>query len=341
MDKQLKKILPLAAIIVAIIAVIIIALPSATPTGKFAQNEASAMPHVKIGYVPLLHALPIYMAMDKNYFTQAGIDAEMVKFESPNQMIDAIMLGKIEFISTTGASGISAVADNKNPGKIKLFALSGGSYDNPNEALLVKTDSTITQISDLNGKKLGILAGTIQWRTIAKDMLAKNNLTADKDTQLVELAAGVQVQALANNQVDAVLALEPVVTIAKQKGIAKEISHAPMEHLIANPFYPGAGVISTSFAQKNPETAKKVIEVINKAILEADSNMTEARAHLKNWTALTEEQAKIVTIPKIKTCNEITAQDLNALQTFYDIFTKFGVVEGKLSAEAMMYCHAD
>ncbi|MCX6803797.1 MAG: ABC transporter substrate-binding protein [Candidatus Diapherotrites archaeon] len=340
MNLKNKTILPIIAIVIVVIIAAVILPPGAQTNAKFAQNLTNETNHVRMGYIPLVHGLPVYLAIDNNYFTKEGIEIEMIKFEAPNQLIDAIMQDKIDFISTNGASGIAAVADSKNPGKLKLFALTGGSFENPNEALLVPMNSTITKISDLKGKKLGILAGTIQWRTIARDMLNEAGLVADKDVTLAELAPAVQAQALATGQVDALLALEPIIAIVKQKNIGKEIEHAPMEHIIANPFYPGSGIISTSFAEKNPTTAKKFIEVVNKATKEIEANPIESRKHLKNWTVLTDEIIDIAYIPTIKTCNEITAQDIEALQKFYDIFTEFGVVEGKLSAEAIMYCKA-
>ena len=82
----------------------------------------------------------------------------------------------------------------------------------------------------------------------------------DKDVIIVELAPALQVQALASKQIDALLALEPMSTVAKKKGAGKVIVEAPVEKVIANPFYGGAGVITTKFVHDYPKTAEKVSE---------------------------------------------------------------------------------
>jgi ABC-type nitrate/sulfonate/bicarbonate transport system substrate-binding protein len=48
-------------------------------------------------------------------------------------------------------------------------------------------------------------------------LFAKEGIDIDKDLTVVELAPGLQVQALASKQIDALLALEPMSTIALQK----------------------------------------------------------------------------------------------------------------------------
>jgi ABC-type nitrate/sulfonate/bicarbonate transport system substrate-binding protein len=37
------------------------------------------------------------MAMEKGYFVQEGIEVEKVNFEAPNQIIDALMQGQLDF----------------------------------------------------------------------------------------------------------------------------------------------------------------------------------------------------------------------------------------------------
>ncbi len=44
---------------------------------------------VKIGYLPAAQALPVFVAMEKGYFKEAGLDVEAVKFDAPNQIIDS------------------------------------------------------------------------------------------------------------------------------------------------------------------------------------------------------------------------------------------------------------
>jgi NitT/TauT family transport system substrate-binding protein len=291
-----------------------------------------------MGNLPVIHALPIYLAIEKGYFKEAGINVQLVPLEAPNQIIDGLMQDKLDFTSTSGAAGISAVANYKNPGKIKIYALSGGTSTNPGEAIVIPIDSNITSISELKGKKLGIIGGSLQWKLLAKYVLKENGLEMDKDVSVVELALGTHVSAIASKQVDALMTIEPAVTTILNKKAGKILESGVLESTLSDPFYPGAGIVSTKFAEANPKTTAKVIEIIKKATKEVDANQTAARQYLKGYTPLTDEIAAIVPIPLIKTCDELDAKDISGLQKFYDIFTTFGAVDGKISAEDILYC---
>ncbi len=327
-------------IVIALIAIIILAFViGPNISGAFTLTEKTQLTTVRMGSLPVIHALPVYLAIEKGYFKDAGIDLQFVKLESPTQIIDGIMQDKFDFTSTSGAAGISAVANYKNPGKLKLYALSGGNITNPGESLLIPIDSTITSISELKGKKLGIVGGSIQWKMLAKYLLEQNELEADKDVTVVEIPIGTHVTAIASKQVDAILTLEPASSTIIQTKIGKRLIEAPLEKTLANPFYAGAGIVSTKFANENPIVTAKVIEIIKRAQKEVEANPTEARKYLKGYTPINDELATIVTLALIKTCDELEEKDVEGLQLFYDIFTKYNVVEGKLDAKQILYCN--
>jgi NitT/TauT family transport system substrate-binding protein len=306
----------------------------------FASNKQEAKletTKVKIANLPVVQGLPLYLAIEKGYFKDAGLEVELVKFEAPNQIIDALLQGQVDLTSPSGAMGITGIADFKNPGKLKIYAAGGGDTVIQNDAILVKNDSSIKSFQDLKGKKLGIVAGSIQWRTIARDILAKNNLEADKDVILVELALGLQAQALATGQVDALLGIEPIPTIVKSKGIGKEIVDHLTTKFIADPFYAGAGIVRVDFAKQNPNTTKKVLDILHRAINEINQNPDSARQYLKGYTALDETAIAQVPISRFKFYSDFTQDEISAVQKFYDIFSNFKVVDGKMDFQKLLY----
>ncbi len=321
-----KKILIIGLIvIIAIILITIFAIPK--------QVEITT---VKVGSLPVIQGLPWYLAIEKGYFKEKGINVEFTKFEAPNLIIDALLQDQIDFSSTSGATGITGIAEFKNPGKLKIYAISGGYIENQNEALMISIDSNLGNIKELKGKKLGILAGTIQWRTIARELLSLNGLNFDKDLTIVELAPSIQIQALASKQVDAVLALEPIPTIMKEKGVGKELMSAPVEKLIANPIYPGAGAVRTEFAEKNPELTKKIINIIDKAIKEIEKNPDDARKYLVNYTPLDQTTINKAPISTFKMYYQINDVDKESLQKFWNLFTKYNVIDGKIDFDKIV-----
>ena len=327
LDKRILAVFLALAIVVGFLVV------SGTPQKTTATK-------IRIGDWPAVNGLPEYLALEKGYFKEAGLDVERVKFETPSQLIDASLQGKIDF-GTAMALGITAIVDQKNPGKLKVFAVSGGTKNATNESLIVPISSSISSFKDLRGKKLGIPAGTIQWRTIARDLLAINGLDMDKDLEIVELTPALQVQALAAKQVDALLALEPIPTIAVGKNVATVAVNGPAEQFIADPFYPGALAVNAEFAKNNPETTKKVMAVFDRAMKEISENPDAARQYLKGYTSLTDDIASKVPISIFKNCSELDANDFEAIKKFYDIFSEYNVVDQELNFNNLSYCNSD
>lgn len=332
MNKTKKIIIGIVIIIIAL--GVIVFLTQQKPAEQTAETT-----HVKIAYYPITHFLPLYVAVEKGYFRDAGFDVELVKFESPNQVIDALLAGQVDLTGPGAALGIVGIAEYKNPGKLKMYAVSGGDHDDySGHSLILPINSTISTFEDLKGKKFGIWAGTIQWRTIAREILAQNGLDMDKDLTIVELAPSVQVQALASGQIDALLTLEPIPTIAINNGVAKIWIKSPADQFIADPFWYGVGVINAKFASDNPIATENLVNVIDKATQEVNQNFDAYRQYLKGYTSLTDNLITDVPPVDFKMCNSFTDKDRDSIEKFFNIFTKHKVVDGTINMSNMLYC---
>jgi len=292
---------------------------------------------VRFGYLPIVWNLPLYMAVEKGYFTEAKITPDLVQFQSPNQMIDAIMAGQLDFTAPGGPLGIPAIADYKDPGKMKIYAISGEeSQDAIGVDIIVPTNSNINSLKQLKGKKFGIPAGTIQWRTIAREILAQNGLDMDKDLTVIELAPNIQVQAIASGQVDAMLALEPIPTVAVSKGVAKILIKAP-DKFIADPMWVGAGVVSTKFIKDNSKLADAVITILNQSLEEVNADFDSSRQYLPKYTSLTADIVSSVPRIDYKIYKQIDQKTKESIKKFLDIFYKYKVVDGALDINNLLY----
>jgi len=293
---------------------------------------------VRIGYTPINTHLPLYLSLEEDYFKQEGIDVKLIKFESPNQMVDALIQGNIDLIGPGGPLGIYGIVDFKNNRKLKVYSVVGGSLKNPIANLLVPIDSNITSFQDLKDKKLGIWGGTIQWITITRELLSLNGLEIDKDVQIVGLAPELQVQALATKQVDALFALEPMSTIALEKGVGKIAISGPVESLILENSFVGGGALATKFINENPKLAEKIVGILEKAMKEVNENPDKYKKYLKVYTPLNDDLILKMPILYFKSCEDLNERDIEAIQKFYDIFTKWKVIDGRINPKDLLYC---
>jgi len=84
-----------------------------------APAMAQTMPKVRIGTVVLSGIAPILVAVDKGYFRDEGLDAEIVNFQNAAAISSAIISGDIEF----GVSSFNAALFNlAGKGGLKIIA---------------------------------------------------------------------------------------------------------------------------------------------------------------------------------------------------------------------------
>lgn len=322
-------------IIGVLCAIIIIFAVSYSFSGKNDGNVE--VTKVKIADLPVVHGLPLYLAIEKGYFKDVGIDVERVKFEAPNQIIDAVMSGNVDFSSPSAALGIAGVAYYKNPSAMKIYAVSGGTIGNSGVNIVASVQSNVNSIGDLKGKKLGIIAGSIQWRTLAKEVLSKKGIDIEKDLTLVEIAPSLQVQALSSGQIDALFAIEPTGSVAISKSVAKTLMSDPTVKTISDPSWLGAGIVNTKFARENPNTTKKVLSVFARAMNEIEENPDKYREYLKNNTSLTDDLIKRIAIVDFKMVDNLNDVDIDSIKKFFAVFKKYSVINGDINVDEMLY----
>ncbi len=315
-----------------IIVIALLAISAGSLTGLF---TASSGEKVKVAHIAIVQSGPLYYAVEKGYFNQEGIDLELVKFDAPKQIVDAVVLNQVDFGGPGSATGISAIAESLKPGNLKYYTLSCLTPETGNN-LIVKKDSSITSLKELEGKKIAHLPGP-QWRTIVNRILKRNNIDTSK-TELVDLAVPLQLQALASGNVDAVVALDPVATIGIEKGIAKTLVAGIAEKNIATPLCAGAGIISTKFMNEKPKTAEKVLKVMQKAIQDYNQDKQNQISMMIKYVGMEEETASKLPFPSNDFIfyTDLDVANKQATQKFIDMFYEDGVMQKRVMVEDVL-----
>src|SRR3989344_3391816 len=154
---------------------------------------------IKIGYQANSSHLPTLVAMDRNYFNEQGLDAEAVRFESANLLVEALVSGQID-VGSGGVPVLFAVEQN-SPEQFKIFMVNEMTKERYYDFILVKKDSGIKTLQGLKGKKIGAWPGAALL-TYLKIILKENGLSADS-LGIQQIDAKLQIQALSSGQIDA------------------------------------------------------------------------------------------------------------------------------------------
>ncbi|AVO44154.1 ABC transporter substrate-binding protein [Phreatobacter cathodiphilus] len=303
---------------------------------------AQARDKVVMSWLPIMQTMAFYVAQEEKLFEKANIEVEAARFQAPNQIIDSLVSARADVGAPGAAAGISVLAESQFPGTFKVFGLQGGGVgvNRINDGLIVANGSSITSFADLKGKTLGHLPG-IQWRTISRHMVRKAGLDPDKDVRLVELAVGLQVQAVIAGSADATLSLEPVGSIAVALGEAKRAMTNPVAAVIADPFYSGCSLLTTKFIKDRPAVARRVVEVLDEATRLAETQYEKYRPILPKYTAVRADQAAIVAQPYLRAWRDLNETDLKSYQALVDVFSAEGALKTPMKVQDIILKPSD
>jgi NitT/TauT family transport system substrate-binding protein len=178
---------------------------------------------MKIGMLKLTSTAPIFIAMEKGFFTEEGIEVIPEWFEAAQPIAVATASGSVD----VGATGITASLYNMIAGGQKLLIVADKGREQKgysSSALMVPSDSTIASVQDLKGKKLGITQTGSTFHYMAGRLLENYGLTL-ADIELVPLGkVSAMMETLKSKQVDAVLLNEPNITAVVKEGYGKVIA---------------------------------------------------------------------------------------------------------------------
>lgn len=148
------------------------------PQKAIASTKAS----VKIGYLPLAAGLPLYLALEKGYFKQAGLDVEAVKLSGEQQVVKELMAGRIQGAANGVDSSDLAIGEIASPGLFKIIASNtiGGTLNSP--GLVVRQQSAPSYVKKIQKQPKSILT-FIAARLLAFGRILRKHVSTSKVTQ--------------------------------------------------------------------------------------------------------------------------------------------------------------
>lgn len=309
----------------------------AAAAGLGASLPAHADDKIMIGFWPIASGLPLYTALERGFFKEAGLNVEGVKFASAQQVAEAMIAGRTHGSANGTASAALGLAEIVSPGLFKIICSNPSNHKLVLDQFVVPIDSPIKSIAELKGKRVGSGPG-IQNATLAKIILEKNGIA---NPTVTELPIGQHVPALAAGQLDAVYTLEPTGTAGRLKGLTKVLENGVIsKYVLGNadaPWFGGSASVTTSFLKEKPELAKKYIAAYAKAVDFVRKNPNEVRQHLDGFTSIDPSLVKEVPLSGFTLYNEFTASDVEYFQKFFDVFTERKIFSRAVPVKPLLY----
>lgn len=313
------------------------AVAAAGLLGAPAIVRAQSGPKMRIGFWPIASGLPFYVALEKGFFKEAGLNVEPLKFASAQQVMEAMLSGRAEGSSNGTASAVLAIGEIAQPGLFKIFCTNPTNAKFVLDQFVVPKDSPIKTLAELKGKRVASGPG-IQNVTLAKVMLERAGAGA---VNVIELPIGQHVAALAAGQVDAVYTLEPTGTVGRLNGATRNLEVGVVaKYILGDPMAPwhgGAATLTSEFIKKHPGETRKFIAAYTRGVDLVKTRPAEARPFLKGYTAIEGPLTSEVPMSDYLFGHQFKPSDVAHFQKFYDLFHEKGIFEKRVMVEPLLY----
>ncbi len=274
------------------------------------QPETEGAPvEIRIGYLRVLSGLPLYVALDKGLFRQAGFSPKPVVFRSSDLAFKALERGEIDLVGVAGLSqALQVVASDPS-----VLELLGVLYSS---TALVASSNALPPIAvtDLGGTDIGIFPGSVFGR-YAREALTAEGLPAES-LQLVPLPPPLQLQSLKDGSVAALFTLEPIGATAVADGFGQYVTKDDLftKHFLGGAKFPGGCIaVRRSFSKRTPGASDKIVNVFRTAVEEISTAEFEMSPYLQKYTLVRSDLASQLTFEGASLGNDMEAQTLQLL----------------------------
>lgn len=190
--------------------------PAAPPAAP-AVSDAAAPLKARVGILPSVAAGPIYVASERGYFAEMGLDVELAVFDTAPRLIAPLAANQLDVAAAAISAGlfdaVSRLVD------VRFVADRGSEAPGQSDSgLVVRQDlwegGAVRTLADVRGRRVGLFgAQTGSAPTVALGhALETRGLRLDdldvSDLPLAELNAG-----LANRSLDAAMQAEPLLAL--------------------------------------------------------------------------------------------------------------------------------
>lgn len=287
----------------------------AAPPGTVAP-AAGELTTIAVGYVPIAIYAPVFVAKEKGYFTEEGLDVELEPFAGGSDPIALTASGQLE-AATVGAGPAfwNAAATGLPVTIVAPGHREGVPVATP---LMISREScesgAIRSVADLAGKRVAVNApgATEYWLAQA---LGTAGLTLD-DVQLQTIPFPEAVVALDSGAIDASMIAEPLATKAEQDGIAVRLAtDFPVQDVL-----PTLLIANSDFVARDPAAAQGLVTAYLRASRDLAGDGFRDQVNLAIIEQYTQVPAALVgqaVAPRYAVDAALDPVALGALQTFF------------------------
>jgi ABC-type nitrate/sulfonate/bicarbonate transport system substrate-binding protein len=303
--------------------------PSSKKQPDASARAPQAQEKIRVAYAPVVLNIPLYLGQSRGTFQSNNITLDTKVFTSANEMINAIVAEQVDAV--TGVSLVPILnLEAQGAGRVRVVLHSQMTDAQPYDGLVVKASSSLQNLNDLKGHKVGLYPGTTALNLL-KAFVKKKGI-APESIEFVQLPPASHVSALQAGAVDVLFAYDPTLTTLLQQGGFRRL-HGSVFVAMLNPSPISSSIISRKFEREHPEAARRFVQSLDQSVRMIRQDPAAARSSLTNYTKLPPEVVPHVNLVADTLSTETSE---SSLQQFIDLMVDIGELPKKVSAKDLL-----
>jgi NitT/TauT family transport system substrate-binding protein len=298
-------------------------------------GEPPPRPKVVLAYIPFTSCAQLFVAIEKGYFAEEGLDVEARACSNSNIALNALISGEVHGSIGNGFTTLLPIEES-DPGSLRIYHPCLETRTRYTSNIVVRPSAPFQSIADLKGHRIGTYTGATQLHNL--HLVLAKFMDPTKDIQIIQVATPLQIQCLVANQFDALFTIEPTSSIALDQGAARLLEANVRVKYILDPFPAAANSFRAEFVREQPLTAAKIVRALDRAILYIREHETEARQTFTKYLAL---EPPIAAKCGLYEWWRIAECDVRAIQRLADLMHKMDELKKPIDVEPLFIRSSD
>ncbi len=172
--------------------------PDSSPVSRLEKTD------LKIGFLPITCATPIIMSQPLGFYQKYGLNVELVKMESWEQVRDSAMAGELDAYHMLSPMPIAMTLGlGSKPFPIKLASIEN--INGQAIVLALKHQDKVKEAKDFKGLTLGIPFPYSMHNLLLRYYLASNNINPDRDINIKRVPPPQAINLMKAGEIDGFL----------------------------------------------------------------------------------------------------------------------------------------